>query len=89
MRSASPIGWGIAAFAAMSIACLAPASGQGGSPGNSYYYVANTPPPDAFLDLRTHPSSEGLRIMTMPNGTLLEALERRTEVVVCPSGPLG
>ena len=37
---------------------------------NALYYVANTRPPDAFLALRTQPtSSAGARIMAMPNRT--------------------
>lgn len=47
---------------------------------SSYYYVANTRPPDAYLSLRTLPSaSRGRRIKTMPNGTLLEVLQRRDD----------
>jgi hypothetical protein len=46
----------------------------------SYSYVANTTPPDAFLSLRTQPSSStGQRIMAMSNGTLLEVLQRRSD----------
>jgi Bacterial SH3 domain len=46
----------------------------------SYYYVANTLPPDDFLALRTAPSSlSGQRIETMPNGTLLEVMEKRPD----------
>jgi hypothetical protein len=45
-----------------------------------YFYVANTRPPDAFLALRSHPTSqEGLRIMEMPNGTALKVLQRRAD----------
>ena len=45
---------------------------------DSYYFVANTRPPDAYLALRTQPSSSrGQRITTMPNGTLLEILQRQ------------
>lgn len=45
-----------------------------------YHYVANTRPPDAFLRLRTQPSaSSGQRITTMPNGTVLQVLERRSD----------
>ena len=44
------------------------------------YYVANTRPPDAFLALRTHPSStQGKRVLAMPNGTVLEVLSRRPD----------
>jgi hypothetical protein len=60
----------------------------------SYHYVANTRPPDAFLALRTHPSSRlGSRIMAMRNGTLLQVLDRRPDgwwqVRVVPSGEEG
>ena len=49
-------------------------------PNNSFYYVANTRPPDAYLSLRTEPTtSHGMNIMTMPNGTLLELIERRPD----------
>jgi len=61
---------------------------------NALYYVANTRPPDAFLALRTQPTSAaGSRVMTMPNGTTLRVLERRTDgwwrVRVEPSGQEG
>jgi PBP1b-binding outer membrane lipoprotein LpoB len=42
--------------------------------------VAGTLPPDAFLALRTEPSgSHGQRIVEMPNGTMLEVIERRPD----------
>jgi Bacterial SH3 domain len=58
------------------------------------YYVANTRPPDAFLALRTNPTSGfGQRVATMPNGTLLTVLQRQGDgwwyVRVLPSGPEG
>jgi hypothetical protein len=61
---------------------------------NETYYVANTRPPDAFLVLRTNPTtSSGQRILAMPNGTPLQVLERRGDgwwyVRVLPSGPEG
>jgi tetratricopeptide (TPR) repeat protein len=44
------------------------------------YLVANTTPPDAFVALRTLPSSRsGERIATMPNGTALQVLQRRSD----------
>ena len=60
----------------------------------SISYVANTRPPDAYLSLRTHPtSSSGQRIMTMPNGTKLQVLQRQGDgwwyVRVLPSGQEG
>ena len=43
----------------------------------SYYYVANTVPPNDYLALRTAPSAvAGQRIEKMPNGTLLEVMEK-------------
>jgi hypothetical protein len=64
------------------------------NPNNSLHYVSDTQPPDNFLSLRTVPSSRvGLRIKEMPNGTLLEILERRSDgwwhVKVVPSGETG
>jgi hypothetical protein len=45
---------------------------------NETYYVANTRPPDAFLALRTNPTTaSGQRLLAMPNGTSLKVLERR------------
>ncbi len=63
-------------------------------PDTALYYVANTRPPDAYLALRTEPTAaRGARIMTMPNGTALRILERRTDgwwrVRVEPSGQEG
>jgi|SRR6516164_9581068 hypothetical protein len=47
--------------------------------GVADYRVDNTRPPDAFLALRTHPSSvTGRRIMAMPNGTPLNVLQRNS-----------
>lgn len=44
------------------------------------HVVANTTPPDAFVALRTLPSSRtGERITTMPNGTALQVLQRRPD----------
>ena len=67
---------------------------QNASADNSYFYVANTRPPDAFLSLRTDPTTKyGLSIVSMPNGTLLQALQRRDDgwwyVRVFPSGQEG
>lgn len=53
---------------------------QDSSSDNSLYYVANTRPPDAYLSLRTNPtSSSGQRITTMPNGTALRVLRRQDD----------
>ncbi|MDZ4792154.1 MAG: caspase family protein [Hyphomicrobiales bacterium] len=49
-------------------------------PPKSYSYVWDTRPPDDFLALRTEPSSRtGSRIAKMPNGTLLEVIEKRPD----------
>ena len=62
------------------LACCSVCFAQSGSPNRSFYYVANTRPPDAYLSLRTEPTtSRGMNIMTMPNGTLLELIERRLD----------
>jgi hypothetical protein len=53
-------------------------SGDTAPADRALYYVANTRPPDAFLALRTQPTTAtGSRISTMPNGTALRVLERR------------
>ena len=94
MRCGNRIGFGMAAFFVLVLGGLTPSKAQNNSSDKSYYYVANTRPPDAFLALRTHPTSRvGLRIMTMPNGTYLQVLERRADgwwrVRVVPSGQEG
>lgn len=58
------------------------------------YYVANTLPPDAYLSLRSDPSSGiGQRIATMPNGTKLKVLRRQENswwyVLVVETGQQG
>ena len=46
----------------------------------SFYFVTNTEPPDAYLSLRTEPTTKsGSRITTMPNGTLLDVLDRKSD----------
>jgi hypothetical protein len=46
----------------------------------TYFYVANTRPPDDFLALRTDPSiSIGQRVAKLPNGTALQVFERRAD----------
>jgi hypothetical protein len=74
------------------LACFG--AGASSAQNISYYYVVNTRPPDAFLALRTHPTSrQGMRVKEMPNGTLLQALQRRDDgwwyVRVVPSGEEG
>ena len=59
-----------------------------------FHYVAGTKPPDAYLALRSQPSSTRVqRIVAMPNGTLLRVLQRRDDgwwyVSVHPSGQRG
>lgn len=99
MRVGKHSGWRRAVLASILVAGLSPAVGQSDLPdnlnlGNSYHYVANTPPPDAFLGLRTHPNLQtGLRITTLPAGALLDVLERRPDrwwyVRLVPSGQEG
>jgi hypothetical protein len=43
------------------------------------HFVDGTQPPDAWLALRTEPGPRGARISQLPNGTLIEVLERRTD----------
>jgi TPR repeat protein len=62
--------------------------------GNSYFFVANTTPPDAYLSLRTQPTTaSGQQIKEMPNGTTVQVLQRRSDgwwfVRVIPSGEQG
>ena len=46
----------------------------------AFYFVGDTRPPDAYLTLRTEPGgSAGQRILDMPNGTLLDVLEKRSD----------
>lgn len=83
----------IAIISLIAAACGA-AIAEDQSSDNSYYYVANTRPPDAFLALRTHPTTgAGLRITTMPNGTYLRVLQKHPDgwwrVRVVPSGQEG
>lgn len=50
-----------------------------GQEGTNYHYVTNTRPPDAFLSLRTQPStSAGQRIAIMQNGTAVEVLRKQS-----------
>jgi uncharacterized protein YraI len=67
----------------ISSCCLVSGSEQtesNNSGTHSFYYVADALPPDAFLALRTEPSGgHGQRIMAMPNGTVLEVIEKRPD----------
>ncbi|MDX2266320.1 MAG: caspase family protein [Hyphomicrobiales bacterium] len=59
------------------VAARAPAA-QPAAP--EYHYVWDTRPPDDYLSLRSQPTTRaGYRIMKMPNGTLLEVLEKRPD----------
>jgi hypothetical protein len=74
------------------LVCAPPVCAQ--SSNSALHYVANTRPPDAFLALRSQPTSaSGTRIMAMPNGTALRVLERRADgwwrVRVEPTGQEG
>src|SRR5262245_23125408 len=65
---------------AVIVAALCPLLTAQNRPSPGYYLVANTRAPDAYLALRTEPSADrGQRIATMPNGTLLEVLQRRPD----------
>jgi len=65
------------------------------SQGTQYdHAVVNTAPPDAYLSLRSEPSSKsGERLMAMPNGTRLNVLTKRPDgwwlVQVSPTGVQG
>jgi len=62
------------------VACAASSLAARAQAADSRYYVANTRPPDAFLAMRSVPSSSyGERIEAMPNGTLLDVVERRAD----------
>jgi Bacterial SH3 domain len=94
MKYLNRLGFGVAAIATAAVTLCPTSMAQNASSDNDSYYVANTRPPDAFLALRTNPTSgSGQRIATMPNGTPLKVLERRGDgwwyVRVLPSGPEG
>jgi hypothetical protein len=81
-------------FFSISLLGLASHGAMGQNNVDDVYYVANTRPPDAFLALRTNPSTKaGHRIATMPSGTSLKVLQRNGDgwwyVRVLPSGPEG
>ena len=60
-----------------------PAPSRADSPppitSRDFYYVDDTRPPDAYLALTTAPGDQGIRVLEMPNGTLLEVLEKRAD----------
>jgi uncharacterized protein YecT (DUF1311 family) len=57
--------------------CIAIASG---ALAEQLHVIANTTPPDAFLSLRTHPSSQiGQRIAVMTNGTIVQVLQQNPD----------
>jgi hypothetical protein len=90
VRIASCIELGIAIL----LGLAAPARAQGDTFGIPYDYIVNTRSPDDSLTLRTEPSSRnGLHIMTIPDGTLFDAVERRADrrwyVRVLPFGQEG
>src|ERR1700674_5037690 len=62
---------------AIGILSLTSLLAQSDPPNKSYHYVWDTQPPDAYLVLRTQPN--GQEIMKMPNGTLLEIIDRRDD----------
>jgi Bacterial SH3 domain len=56
------------------IAAAGPAMAQ----QNSHFFIANVLPPDDYVALRSAPSSQlGRRIAILPNGELVDVLERR------------
>ena len=58
------------------IAAVAPALAQ----QNGHFYIANVLPPDDYVALRSAPSSQvGHRIGILPNGELVDVLERRSD----------
>jgi hypothetical protein len=64
------------------------------APAGPLYFVANTRPPDAYLSLRTDPTTRaGFSIASMPNGTLLQVFEQRPDgwwhVRIVPTGQVG
>jgi hypothetical protein len=84
----------IGVFCTREPAAAAPGEQEEPTAGKPYYYVDDTRPPDAFLALRTMPTaSRGQRIMKMPNGTLLNVLDRQNNgwwhVRVVPGGEEG
>ncbi len=52
-----------------------PASAASGE----WYFVDDTRPPDPYLALLKNPGDDGPHVMDMPNGTLLEVLEKRQD----------
>jgi uncharacterized protein len=77
----APIGWVFENYLDCSGRTTVQAPGTAEQPQpQSYWFVANTEPPDAYLALRTAPYSQGgHRMAMMPNGTLLQVLERRPD----------
>lgn len=89
-RDGTTLGWVFREY----LSCPSDISITDAGVAGAFYYVDNTVPPDAFLALRTYPSAAtGKRIMEMPNGTVLQVLQRRADgwwyVKVVPTGQTG
>ena len=83
---------GLAAFVFLvfGMATIEPAAAQ----QSGHFYIANVRPPDDYVALRSQPSSRaGYRIAILPNGELVDVLERRSDgwwrVQVVASGAQG
>jgi uncharacterized protein YecT (DUF1311 family) len=57
-----------------------PSNAAGGTAVEKLHVIANTTPPDAFVSLRTDPSTQvGQRLATMPNGTVVKVLQQKPD----------
>lgn len=66
----------LALIVLIGLVATVPAHGQ----AERLHVVANTVPPDAFVSLRTDPSTRtGQRVATMPNGTVVKVLEQNPD----------
>jgi uncharacterized protein len=64
-------------LAALALAVIVPDAARAQAT-EQFYRVANTRPPDAYVSLRSQPSSSaGQRLDSLSNGTLLRVLEKR------------
>ena len=81
MRLRTEIRSCVVAFGLLLFICFSPAFAQEEDPFDSpLYHVVNTYSDDNVLALRTEPSLQtGLHIMLVPNGTMVEVVERRRD----------
>jgi hypothetical protein len=80
MRLRTEIRSCVVAFGLLLFICFSPAFAQEEDPFDSpLYHVVNTYSDDNVLALRTEPSLHGLHIMLVPNGTMVEVVERRRD----------